>query len=139
MLTGEYQHSMDPKGRVTVPSRFREDLGDRFYVSTGKDGCLILLSEEQFRRLAENIAAMPPAQARVLQRVMFSKAAEVEPDKQGRILIPPGLREYAGLQREVVLIGASTRAELWDADRWAQYNAAQSQEDIEAVMDLLIF
>lgn len=139
MLTGEYQHSMDPKGRVTVPSRFREDLGDRFYVSTGKDGCLILLSDGQFQKLAENIAAMPPAQARVLQRVMFSKAAEVEPDKQGRILIPPGLRDYAGLQRDVVLIGASTRAELWDAGRWAEYNAAQSQEDIEAVMDLLIF
>lgn len=139
MLTGEYQHSMDPKGRVTVPSRFREDLGDRFYVSTGTDGCLNLLSEEQFKRLSETIAAMPPAQAKLLQRKVFSQAAEVEPDKQGRILIPPGLRDYAGLERDVTLIGASTRAELWDTGRWEQYNAAQSQEDLEAVMNLLAF
>lgn len=139
MLTGEYQHSMDAKGRVTVPSRFREDLGDRFYVSTGTDGCLNLLSEAQFQKLADTIAAMPPAQAKLLQRKVFSKAAEVEPDKQGRILIPPQLREHAGLDKDVTVIGASTHAELWDTTRWTEYNDEQSQEDLEEYMNLLTF
>jgi len=139
MLTGEYQHTMDPKGRVTVPSRFREDLGERFYVSKGIDGCLFLLSEAQFQRLSETISAMPMAQAKVLQRFFFSRAAEAEPDKQGRILIPPGLREYAGLAKDVTLIGASTRAELWDTQRWQDYNAGQSEEDVEDMMNLLAF
>lgn len=139
MLTGEYQHTMDPKGRVTVPAKFREDLGEKFYISKGIDGCLFLLSEAQFQRLSETISTMPMAQAKVLQRFFFSRAAEAEPDKQGRILIPPGLREHAGLTKDVTLIGASTRAELWDTQRWQDYNQDQSEEDVEKMMDMLVF
>ena len=139
MLTGEYQHSMDPKGRVTVPSRFREELGERFYVMIGTDGCLNLLSEEQVGIATEKIKALPPKQAKLLLRKTFGQAAEVEPDKQGRILIPEKLREHAGLIKDVTLVGASTRAELWDTERWQAYNDEQSPEDVDEHMNLLTF
>lgn len=139
MLTGEYQHNMDQKGRVTVPSKFREDLGDKFYVCRGLDGCLFLLSQSQWDSLVEKVAAIPLAQGKGIQRYFFSGAAEVEPDKQGRILIPQNLRDHAGLARDVTVIGAAVRAEIWDTARWAAYNESQTDEAIEASMNLLDF
>ena len=126
MLTGEYQHNMDQKGRVTVPSKFREDLGDKFYVCKGLDGCLFVLSSAQWDKLVEKVSAI-------------SGAAEVEPDKQGRILIPQSLRDHAGLEKDVTVIGAAVRAEIWDTQRWNDYNASQTDEAIEASMNLLDF
>lgn len=139
MLTGEYQHNMDTKGRVTVPSRFREDLGDKFFVCKGLDGCLFVLSQKEWDKLVEKVAAIPMAQGKAIQRYFFSGATEVEPDKQGRVLIPQNLRDHAGLTKDVTVIGAATRAEIWDTERWNQYNANQSDEDIEAAMSLLSF
>jgi MraZ protein len=88
MLIGEYQHNIDQKGRVIVPAKFREDLGELFYVTKGLDGCLFVLSPEEWTRLQDKIKSMPISKARGLQRFFFSGAAEVEPDKQGRILLP---------------------------------------------------
>ncbi len=139
MLMGEYQHNMDLKGRVTIPSKFREDLGDKFYVSRGLDGCLFVLSCAQWDRLVEKVAAIPMAQGKAIQRYFFSGAAEVEPDKQGRILLPQNLREHAGLTKDVTVIGAATRAEIWDTQRWNEYNAGQTDENVEAAMNLLDF
>lgn len=139
MLTGEYQHNMDQKGRVTVPSKFREDLGDKFYVCKGLDGCLFVLSSSQWDNLMEKVAAMPMAQGKGIQRYFFSGAAEVEPDKQGRILIPQNLRDHAGLEKDVTVIGAAVRAEIWDTARWNAYNASQTEEEIEASMALMGF
>ena len=139
MLTGEYQHNMDLKGRVTVPSKFREDLGDKFYVCKGLDGCLFLLSQAQLDKLGEKVSAIPLAQGKGIQRYFFSGAAEVEPDKQGRILIPQSLREHAGLEKDVTVIGAAVRAEIWDTARWNAYNESQTDEAIEASMNLLDF
>ena len=139
MLMGEYQHNMDLKGRVTVPSKFREDLGDKFYVSKGLDGCLFVLSSEQWERLVEKVSAIPMAQGKAIQRYFFSGAAEVEPDKQGRILIPPNLRDHAGLEKDVTVIGAATRAEIWDTARWNAYNDSQTDEAVEASMSFLEF
>jgi len=139
MLTGEYQHNMDPKGRVTVPSKFREDLGDKFYVCKGLDGCLFVLSQSQWDKLCEKVAAMPLSKGKGIQRYFFSGAAEVEPDKQGRILIPPNLREFAGLDKDVTLIGAAVRAEIWDTRRWQEYNDSQTEENLEESMELLDF
>ena len=133
MLTGEYQHNMDQKGRVTVPSKFREDLGDKFYVCKG------LLSQAQWDKLVEKVSAIPLAQGKGIQRYFFSGAAEVEPDKQGRILIPQSLRDHAGLEKDVTVIGAAVRAEIWDTQRWNDYNASQTDEAIEASMNLLDF
>lgn len=137
MLIGEYQHNVDVKGRVIVPAKFREDLGSHFYITKGLDGCLFVLSSQEWKRLTDKIQAMPISKARGLQRFFFSGAAEVEPDKQGRILVPQQLREYAGLERDVTFIGTSTRAELWDSDKWRRFNNELTEQSIEEAMDML--
>lgn len=137
MLMGEFQHNMDQKGRVTVPSRFREDLGERFCLCKGLDGCLFVLSLEQWQRLVEKITAIPLAKGRSVQRYFLAGAAEVEPDKQGRVLVPQNLREHAGLDKDVTLVGMGSRAEMWDTARWRAYNSGQDEADIEASMEML--
>ena len=137
MLIGEYQHNIDPKGRVIVPSKFREDLGERFYVTKGLDGCLFVLSPAEWDKLQEKIMSMPISKARGLQRFFFSGAAEVEPDKQGRILLPQHLRDYAHLTKDVAFIGASRRAEIWDAANWKAFNSDLTEEAIAEAMDEL--
>lgn len=137
MLIGEYQHNIDQKGRVIIPAKFREDLGELFYVTKGLDGCLFVLSPGEWERLQNKITAMPISKSRGLQRFFFSGAAEVEPDKQGRILIPQPLREYANLTRDVAVIGASSRAEIWDAESWNKFNSTLTEDSIAEAMDLL--
>lgn len=139
MFSGEFRHTIDSKGRVTVPSKFREDLGEKFYVCKGLDGCLFLLSQSRWDKLVESVSAMPLAKARSIQRYFFSGAADVEPDKQGRILIPPNLREHAGLQKDVTVIGAANRAEIWDTERWTAYNSSQDEGDLQEAMEGLVF
>ena len=139
MLIGEYQHNIDPKGRVIVPSRFREDLGEHFYVTKGLDGCLFVLSSAGWQKLQEKVSAMPVSKARGLQRFFFSGATDAEPDKQGRILIPQNLRAYASLERDVTFIGASSRAEIWDSAKWNAFNSTLTQETIAEAMDELDF
>ena len=139
MLIGAYQHNMDLKGRVTIPAKFREDLGDLFYVTKGLDGCLFVLSATEWNRLQEKMKAMPIAKSVALQRFFFSGAAEVEPDKQGRILLPQQLRDYAGLDKDVTVTGVSSRAEIWDTSRWEAFSQTQTQENIMEAMELLDF
>lgn len=139
MLIGEYQHNIDPKGRVIVPSRFREDLGEHFYVTKGLDGCLFVLSAEGWKSLQEKVSAMPVSKARGLQRFFFSGAVDAEPDKQGRILIPQNLRAYASLEKDVTFIGASSRAEIWNTANWNAFNSSLTQETIAQAMDELDF
>ena len=138
-MIGAYQHNMDLKGRVTIPAKFREDLGDLFYVTKGLDGCLFVLSATEWNRLQEKMKAMPIAKSVALQRFFFSGAAEVEPDKQGRILLPQQLRDYAGLDKDVTVTGVSSRAEIWDTSRWEAFSQTQTQENIMEAMELLDF
>ncbi|MFU0833003.1 MAG: Transcriptional regulator MraZ [Oscillospiraceae bacterium] len=137
MLIGEFQHTIDQKGRVIVPARFREDLGDHFYVTKGLDGCLFVLSPKEWNRLQEKVSAMPISKARGLQRFFFSGAVEVQPDRQGRILLPQTLRKYASLEKDVTFIGASNRAEIWNTDSWITFNSTLTQDNIAEAMDLL--
>lgn len=137
MLMGEYQHNMDVKGRVTIPSKFREDLGESFYVSRGLDGCLSLCSAEQWQKKVAQITALPSAQAKNVARYLFSGADEVVPDKQGRILINPSLREHAGLTKDITVIGVGATAEIWDTARWDAFSTALSDESILADMNAL--
>jgi len=137
MLIGEYQHTIDLKGRVIVPARFREDLGDDFYVTKGLDGCLFVLSPKEWDRLQEKISTMPISKARGLQRFFFSGAVEAQPDRQGRVLLPQTLRDYANLEKDVTFIGASSRAEIWDTGRWISFNSTLTQDNIAEAMDLL--
>ena len=139
MLIGQYQHNIDAKNRVIVPAKFREDLGERFYVTKGLDGCLFVLSEEGWKRLQDKIVAMPMSKARQLQRFFFSGAAEVEPDKQGRILIPQPLRDYASIEKDVTFIGTGDRAEIWSTECWTQFNDNLTEDSITKAMDALSF
>ena len=139
MLIGEYQHNIDAKNRVIVPAKFREVLGERFYVTKGLDGCLFVLSEEGWKRLQDKIVAMPMSKARQLQRFFFSGAAEVEPDKQGRILIPQPLRDYASIEKDVTFIGTGDRAEIWSTECWTQFNDNLTEDSIAEAMDALSF
>ena len=137
MLIGEFQHNIDAKGRVIVPARFREDLGETFYVAKGLDRCLFVFPPAEWARLQARICAMPISKARKLQRFFFSGAAELVPDRQGRVLIPQPLREYAGLTKDVTFIGAPSRAELWNTERWTAFNADLNEESIAEAMDEL--
>lgn len=136
-MYGEFRHNMDQKGRVTVPLKFRDDLGDKFYVCKGLDKCLFLYSESEWQKLVDKIASLPVAQARGVQRFMFAGAADIECDKQGRILLPQNLRDYAGLSKDVTVIGSGKRAEIWDSAAWDEYIEAQTQEGLIEAMGAL--
>lgn len=139
MLIGEYAHSLDPKGRVNFPVRLRETLGTRFIITKGLDNCLFVYSEDEWKILEQKIGALPISKARGLQRFLFAGAAEVEPDKQGRILIPANLREHASLDKDVMIIGASNRAEIWDSKRWKENSEELTSEMVADAMDELGF
>jgi len=130
---------MDAKGRVAVPAKFRDDLGEVFYITKGLDGCLFALSATEWQKLQEKMKAMPIAKSLPLQRFFFSGAAEVETDKQGRILIPAHLREYASLDKDITFTGVSARAEIWDSGKWQKFSEEQTQENVMEAMQLLDF
>lgn len=139
MLIGEYQHTLDPKGRVNFPARLRESLGSTFIISKGLDNCLYVYSMEEWKVLEDKIRALPMSKSRNLQRFFFAGAAEAEPDKQGRVLIPAHLREYAGLTKDVTVIGASVRAEIWDSERYQSSCEELTSDSIAESMDELGF
>ncbi|MFT8888480.1 division/cell wall cluster transcriptional repressor MraZ [Ethanoligenens sp.] len=139
MLIGEYQHNIDAKGRVFMPARLREDLGERFILCKGLDNCLFVYSATEWSALEARIRALPLSKGRQLQRFFFSGACDVEADKQGRIVLPANLRTYAGLERDVMIIGASTRVEIWDSKRWETACAAITPEAVEQAMEELGF
>ena len=120
MFMGEYNHTIDPKGRVIVPAKFRDALGEHFVVTKGLDGCLFVYDEKEWALFEEKLKTLPITnqEARAFVRFFLAGAAEVETDKQGRILLPSVLREYAELEKDVVLIGAGGRVEIWSKGRW---------------------
>ena len=124
MFIGEYQHALDSKNRIIVPSKFREGLGNSFVITKGLDGCLYAYPMDEWRRLEEKLKSLPLTNkdARAFVRFFFSGAAEIEIDKQGRALIPQNLVEYANVLKEIVSIGVSTRIELWSKEKWIDYN-----------------
>ncbi len=133
MFVGEYSHNIDAKGRITMPAKFREQLGDCFMVTKGFEGCLFVYPMDAWTELAENLSKLPSNQksARYLQRTFLSGAAEAEPDKQGKVLITPPHREYAGLEKEVVIIGVSKRVEIWSAARWKEYSESENEMSLD--------
>lgn len=124
MFLGEYQHSIDEKGRVIMPARFRDQLGPSFIVTRGLDGCLFVYPPDEWAKLSNEVQNLPLARkdARAFTRLLFSGAAEVECDKQGRVSIPTPLRDFANIQKDVVIIGVSARLEIWAAEAWAGLN-----------------
>ena len=134
-MKGEFKHTIDAKGRLIIPAKFREELGATFIVTQGMDNCLFIYPEEAWHILEDKINQLPISKARNLQRFFFSSAADVETDSQGRILLPQNLRQYAGLEKEVTVIGVSGHAEIWDTDRWNAYNDALTSDCIEDAME----
>ncbi|TDT61866.1 division/cell wall cluster transcriptional repressor MraZ [Fonticella tunisiensis] len=124
MFIGEYQHALDSKNRIIIPAKFREGLGNKFVITKGLDGCLYVYPMDEWKKLEEKLKALPLTNrdARAFVRFFFSGAAEIEIDKQGRALIPQNLIEYAGITKEIVSIGVSTRIELWSKEKWTEYN-----------------
>lgn len=139
MFMGEFQHALDEKGRVTVPSRLREGLGDRFVITRGLDRCLFAYPMEEWSRIEKKLKELPftRGDARAFTRLFFSGAAEVETDRQGRVLIPQNLREYAGIEKEAMFIGVSNRVEVWSEPVWRKYSEAASQNFEEAAERLV--
>ena len=120
---GEYQHSLDDKARLTIPAKFREELGPAFMVTRGLDRCLFVYPQKDWETLESKMRAMPltRADARQFIRFFFSGAAECELDKQGRIVVPGNLREYASIDKDCVVIGVGARVEIWDQGIWKSY------------------
>ena len=140
MLIGEYEHSLDAKGRLIMPAKLRTDMGEKFIITKGLDGCLFVFSQNEWSNFESKLKELPLTNknARDFVRFFLSGATECEIDKQGRFLIPTNLRETASLQKEVVIIGVGTRIEIWDKEKWNSYNDENiSVEDIAENMTML--
>ena len=138
-MTGEYQHSLDSKGRLFIPAKLRDELGEVFYITLSMDRCLCAYSSENWQLFSEKVNAMPYVKQRKM-RPLFAHAARCELDSQGRIVIPQKLRKYAGLDKDVVIIGVNDRAEIWSADAWqAQEDEEMTPEKMKACLAALGF
>lgn len=124
MLLGEYQHSIDAKGRVILPAKFREEIGENCIATKGLEKCLFVYPKQEWSSIENKLKQLPlaKAEARAFVRFFFSGAAELECDKQGRVLIPGNLRDYAALDKDIVIIGVLNRIEIWDKSAWEDYN-----------------
>ncbi|WP_085992480.1 division/cell wall cluster transcriptional repressor MraZ [Oceanobacillus senegalensis] len=141
MFMGEFQHNLDSKGRIIVPSKFRDDLGEMFVVTRGLDKCLFAYPMEEWKILEHKLKKLPLTKkdARAFTRFFFSGAVECEIDKQGRINIPQTLRKYAGLEKECVVIGVSNRIEFWANDNWEEYVSESEESFAEIAENLMDF
>jgi len=131
MFMGEYNHTIDTKGRIIMPSKFRAELGEEFVVTLGLDGCLFVYPLDEWTSFVNELKKLPGnKEARQLQRYFMAGAASCEIDKQGRILLPAKLREHAGLEKDVVFVGVLSKIELWSKERWDENNCYDDMDDI---------
>ena len=135
-LMGEYNHTIDAKGRLSIPSKFRDILGDEFVISKGIESCLYVYTKESWEKIEQKINSLSllDKEARQFSRKFMSGFAEVELDPHGRILIKPKLREYAGLEKDVTLIGVGSRAEIWDTNKWLENNDELDMEELAGAL-----
>ncbi|SDC34828.1 division/cell wall cluster transcriptional repressor MraZ [Shouchella lonarensis] len=139
MFLGEYHHTIDEKGRMIVPAKFRDSLGPSFVVTRGLDHCLFIYPKVEWDKLEGQLKALPftKKDARAFTRFFFSGAAECELDKQGRLNVPSPLREYAKLEKDCVVIGVSTRLEVWSKSLWKDY-VVQSEDALAEIAENLV-
>ena len=137
MFMGEYNHTIDTKGRVIVPAKFREKLGEGSVVTKGLDGCLFVYPKEEWEKFEAKLNQLPmnKKDTRQVTRFFFAGAAGCEIDKQGRVLLPSVLREFAALEKDVVLVGVMNRIEIWSKERWDEANVYDDMEDIAEQME----
>jgi MraZ protein len=141
VFIGEYNHTIDTKGRLILPVKFREVLGFTFIATKGLDDCLFVYTMAEWAILEEKLRQLPLSkpEARAFVRFFFSGAAELDCDKQGRILLPGNLRDYAKLDKDVVVIGVSNRVEIWDKHCWEEYNASTAPTVAQIAEHLIDF
>ena len=139
MFVGEYSHNIDAKGRIIIPAKFREQLGEQFIIAKGTEDCLFVYPMDTWEEIVNNVATLPSNQksARFMQRTFLSGAAEAEPDKQGKVLITPLHREYASLIKEVTIIGVGKRVEIWNAQKWLDYSQSEEEMSFEEAAENL--
>lgn len=135
-VTGTYEHSVDAKGRLFIPAKLREELGDTFYLAMGVDTCLAIYPQESWDRFTEKFSSLPISKSKAM-RSLFANAVTCTPDSQGRIMLPQRLRTYADLVKDVVIIGVHNRAEVWSAERWNAEEEEMTPEKMAALMDSL--
>jgi MraZ protein len=135
MFLGEFSHTIDDKGRLTIPAKFRDELESGVVITRGLDGCLWAFGRSEWEALAEKISKLPTTNeaARNFSRFMFSSAFDSIPDRQGRILLPQNLREYAGIQNETVIIGVMNKLEIWHPAKWTEV-VTTVEQDTEAIV-----
>lgn len=141
MFIGEYQHTVDAKGRLFMPAKLRDELGETFILTLGLDNCLFVFSHEEFAILKAKLDAISIANrdARQFARFFFAGACECEVDKQGRILVPAKLRSYAGLEKDATIVGVSNRLEIWNTQKWEEIHSFDnfSPDELSAKMEEL--
>lgn len=137
MFSGTSNQTIDSKGRIILPAKFRDELSDTVYVTSGFEKCVQILSVEQFDRLREQIRQLPADKALSLQYILISPATEVALSSQGRIMIAQKLREDAGLTKDIVVVGMDTRIEVWDKDTFEAFIEKQKQESVKEALELL--
>lgn len=139
MLIGEYEHSLDAKGRLIMPAKLREDIGDKFIITKGLDGCLFAFSMEEWKNFETKLRSLPISNkdARAFSRFFFAGAIDCEIDKQGRFLISSNLREFASLTKEVIIVGMDSRIEIWNKEKWQHCDEDISADEIAEKMEML--
>ncbi len=137
-MTGTYEHNLDAKGRLFIPAKLREELGEVFYLAFGVDTCLAIYPQSTWDKFTEKFASLPMSQSKVM-RPLFANATKCEPDSQGRIVVPAKLRNYADIQKETVIVGVHDRAEIWSAAAWNQCEEEMTPEKMSACMEALGF
>ena len=139
MFSGEYQHTLDAKGRVIMPVKFREALGESFFVTKGLDKNLLVFSREEWQKFYEKLSTLPLANknSRGFSRLFLAGAIECETDKQGRIQLTPPLKKYAMLEKDVTIIGNGNKLEIWSTDNWDEYvNSLDTEDMAESLCEL---
>lgn len=139
MLMGKFSHNLDAKKRLFIPAKHREQLGDTFVITRNVDKCLSVFSMEEWEKYTDKLEQLPTTQAREIARFIYSNAADVQPDAQGRVLIPADLLEYAGIVKNVVVIGCGRRAEIWAEEVWNEKNSVQNADALTEQMIALGF
>jgi len=133
MFSGSFTHSVDNKGRTVIPSKFRSQLGERFYITRGMGGCLWIFADDEWREFQKKLTQRSPldSQRLKLERVFIGSAVECSTDLQGRVFIPQDLREVAGIEDDIRVVGLTDKVEVWSKPRWEEFNNALSDEAIE--------
>ena len=139
MFLGEYEHALDAKNRIFIPAKYREELGETFVITKSVDKCLTVYTMAEWEKLKEKLDALPGTKSRQIKRFIYANASDVQSDSQGRVLISSAPREYAGIEKNAVIIGVGSYLEIWSEEEWNREKDAEVSEDIAHLMEELDF